>query len=227
MNHSRNYKYYDFILAGFVTILLCSNIIGAAKISQIGDFKFGAGILFFPISYIFGDILTEVYGYARARRVVWSGFGALIFASFMSWIIVSMPVGEGWKNQEAYNTIFGQTPRIAFASLISYWAGELTNSYTLAKLKVKTEGKHLWYRTIGSTVLGEAVDSVIFYPIAFLGVWETGLVIQVMITNYFLKVLWEVVNTPITYKVVNFLKKAESEDYFDHDTNFNPFSIDS
>lgn len=220
------YKYYDFVLASFVTILLCSNIIGAAKITQIGQFRFGAGILFFPVSYIFGDVLTEVYGYAKARRVVWSGFGALIFASFMSWIIVELPSGEGWQNQNAYQIIFGQTPRIALASLIAYWAGEFTNSYTLAKMKVFMDGKKLWARTIGSTILGEAVDSMIFYPIAFGNVWESNTIIQIMITNYILKVLWETINTPITYKIVAFLKKAESEDFYDKDTNFTPFSIE-
>jgi queuosine precursor transporter len=223
----RSYKYYEFVMAAFVTILLCSNLIGAAKVAQIGRFKFGAGVLFFPISYVFGDVLTEVYGYARARRVVWAGFSALIFASFMSWAILVFPPAEGWPNQEAYETVFGATPRIVLASLIAYFAGEFCNSYVLAKMKIWTEGRMLWSRTIGSTIAGELVDSLMFYPLAFLGVWRTDLVLQVLASNYLLKVGWEVLMTPFTYKVVNFLKRAESEDYYDRDTNFTPFSLET
>lgn len=228
----RNYRYYDFIMAAFVTTLLCSNMIGAAKISTIqlpwlGSFTFGAGILFFPISYIFGDILTEVYGYARARRVVWSGFGALIFASIMSWVVLALPPANGWPHQAAYEIALGSTPRIVFASIIAFWAGELTNSFTLAKMKLWTRGSWLWTRTIGSTVVGEAVDSIIFYPVAFWGVWDNSLVLQVMVTNYFLKTLWEVINTPITYRIVAWLKRVEQEDYYDWKTNFTPFSLDA
>jgi queuosine precursor transporter len=223
----RTYKYFDFVMAGFVTILLCSNFIGAAKVTQIGGVTFGAGILFFPISYIFGDILTEVYGYARARKVVWSGFAALLFASFMSWFIVTIPPAPGWPNQAAYEVAFGQAPRIALSSLVAFWAGEFSNSFVLAKMKLKTEGKFLWMRTIGSTIVGEGVDSLIFYPLAFGGLWAHDTVVQVMVTNYLLKVLWEVVNTPITYKIVAFLKRAEHEDYYDRDTNFTPFSLET
>jgi queuosine precursor transporter len=222
----RAYKYYDLVMALFVTILLCSNVIGAAKVATVWGFTFGAGVLFFPVSYIFNDVLTEVYGYARARKVVWAGFGAIIFASFMSWVIVALPPAAGWKDQAAYQSVFGQTPRIVLASLTAFFVGEFSNSYVLAKLKIRTAGRHLWVRTIGSTVVGEAVDSVIFYPVAFLGVWEPQLVLQVMISNYMIKVAWEAVITPVTYKVVNFLKRAEDEDYFDHKTNFTPFSID-
>jgi uncharacterized integral membrane protein (TIGR00697 family) len=222
---SKNYKYYDLVMAAFVTILLCSNIIGSQKVATLGGFKFGAGILFFPISYIFGDILTEVYGYARARKVVWAGFAALAFASFMSWVIVALPPGAGFHNQDAVEVIFGSTPRIALASLFAFWCGEFCNSYTLAKMKVWTEGKALWSRTIGSTVVGEFVDSVIFYPLAFLGIWDTSTVIIVMINDYMIKVLWETVCTPITYRIVSFLKRAEGEDYFDTNTNFTPFSL--
>jgi uncharacterized integral membrane protein (TIGR00697 family) len=222
----RAYKYFDLVMAAFVTILLCSNVIGAAKVAQIGTFKFGAGVLFFPLSYVFGDVLTEVYGYARARRVVWAGFSALIFASFMSAIILKFPPAEGWPNQAAYETVFGATPRIVFASLIAYFAGEFCNSYVLAKMKIWTEGRMLWMRTIGSTIAGELVDSLIFYPLAFLGSWPTSLVVTVLFSNYLLKVGWEVVMTPFTYKVVNFLKRVEHEDYFDRDTNFTPFSIE-
>lgn len=221
----RAYKYYDLVMAAFVTVLLCSNIIGAAKVANIAGFNVGAGILFFPISYVFGDILTEVYGYARARKVVWAGFGALIFASIMSTVIVKLPPASTWPNQQVYETVFGQTPRIALASLVAFWMGEFTNSFVLAKMKIWTRGRMLWTRTIGSTIAGEAVDSLVFYPLAFLGWWPTELVFKVMATNYALKVAWEVILTPITYKVVGFLKRAEHEDYFDRDTNFTPFSL--
>lgn len=222
----RVYKYYDLVMALFVTILLCSNVIGAAKVATVWGFTFGAGVLFFPVSYIFGDILTEVYGYARARKVVWAGFGAIIFASFMSWVVVSLPPADGWNDQRAYQTVFGQTPRIVFASLIAFFAGEFANSFVLAKMKVKTGGRFLWARTIGSTIVGEGVDSLVFYPVAFLGVWDRSLVLQVMLSNYMIKVLWEAAVTPITYQVVGFLKRAEQEDYYDINTNFTPFSIE-
>ena len=220
------YKYYDLVMALFVTILLCSNVIGAAKVATVWGFTFGAGVLFFPISYIFNDVLTEVYGYARARKVVWAGFGAIVFASFMSWVIVTLPPAMGWNDQQAYETVFGQTPRIVFASLSAFFVGEFANSYVLAKMKLRTNGRHLWMRTIGSTIVGEAVDSMVFYPAAFLGVWDYHLVLQVMISNYTIKCAWEALVTPVTYKVVNFLKRAEQEDYYDHKTNFTPFSIE-
>jgi queuosine precursor transporter len=220
------YKYYDLVMALFVTILLCSNVIGAAKVATVWGFSFGAGVLFFPISYIFNDVLTEVYGYARARKVVWAGFGAIIFASFMSWVVVALPPAADWHDQLAYETVFGQTPRIVFASLTAFFVGEFANSYVLAKLKIKTNGRHLWVRTIGSTIVGEGVDSMVFYPVAFFGVWEPRLLVQVMISNYTIKVLWEAIVTPVTYRVVNFLKRAENEDYYDHKTNFTPFSIE-
>ena len=228
MSHVRKrlYKYYDLVMALFVTILLCSNVIGAAKVATVWGFTFGAGVLFFPISYIFNDVLTEVYGYARARKVVWAGFGALIFASFMSWVVVTLPPASGWNDQRAYEAVFGQTPRIVFASLTAFFVGEFANSYVLAKMKVKTSGRHLWMRTIGSTIVGEGVDSLVFYPVAFLGFWETDLVMRVMVSNYVIKVLWEAIVTPVTYQVVGFLKRAEQEDYYDRETNFTPFSIE-
>lgn len=232
----RVYKYYDLVMAAFVTVLLCSGVIGVQKVSSIGPFhvgsfeiparSFGTAILFFPLSYLFGDILTEVYGYARSRRVIWAGFGGLIFAAFMSWVVVNMPPAAGWKGQEAYEMIFGNTPRIVMASLFAFWGGEFTNSFVLAKMKLLTKGRWLWSRTIGSTIAGEAVDSIIFYPLAFMGVWSGAQVIEVMISNYLLKVGWEALATPVTYRIVNFLKRAESEDYYDRDTNFNPFSLE-
>jgi uncharacterized integral membrane protein (TIGR00697 family) len=221
----RTYRYYDLVMAAFVTVLLCANLIGAAKVAQVGGFTFGAGVLFFPISYVFGDVLTEVYGYARARKVVWAGFGALAFASFMSWATLAFPPAPGWPHQAAYETVFGGTPRIVLASLVAYFGGEFCNSYVLAKMKLATRGRLLWSRTIGSTVVGEAVDSAVFYPLAFLGTWDTELVLRVMVSNYLLKVAWEAVMTPVTYRVVNFLKRAESEDYFDRRTDFTPFSL--
>jgi uncharacterized integral membrane protein (TIGR00697 family) len=221
----RTYRYYDLVMAAFVTVLLCANLIGASKVATLFGFTFGAGVLFFPISYIFGDVLTEVYGYARARKVVWAGFGAMIFASFMSFVILRFPPAEGWPHQAAFETVFGGTPRIVMASLVAYFCGEFCNSFVLAKMKVRTDGRMLWLRTIGSTIVGEAVDSLIFYPLAFLGVWSPDLVIKVMISNYVLKVAWEAVMTPFTYRIVNFLKRAEHEDYFDRDTDFTPFSL--
>jgi uncharacterized integral membrane protein (TIGR00697 family) len=214
-------------MAAFVTVLLCSGVIGVQKVSKIGSFEFGTAILFFPLSYVFGDILTEVYGYARSRRVIWAGFGALIFAAFMSWFVVKMPAAPGWTGQECYETIFGNTPRIVFASLIAFWAGEFTNSFVLAKMKIKTRGRWLWTRTIGSTIVGEGVDSLIFYPLAFLGVWPNWLVVKVLVSNYAMKVAWEIIVTPVTYRIVNFLKRAEKEDYYDRQTNFNPFTLET
>jgi len=220
-------------MAAFVAVLLCSNLIGVPKVSYVhlpyvGEYIYGAGVLFFPISYFFGDILTEVYGYKRSRRVIWAGFGAMVFASVMSFIVTSLPPARtmGPEQVAAVNTIFGQTWRIALASLSAFWLGEFANSFVLAKMKVKTDGKWLWTRTIGSTAVGEAVDSLIFYPVAFLGTWSNEQVVSVMIGNYFIKVMWEVIATPLTYKVVGFLKRVEHEDYFDRDTDFNPFVLD-
>jgi queuosine precursor transporter len=230
--NTRQYKYFDLLMAAFVAVLLCSNLIGVQKVSYVtlpfyGNYIYGAGVLFFPISYLFGDILTEVYGYKRSRRVIWAGFGALIFASLMSFVVTSLPPASTMspEQQGAVNMIFGQTWRIVAASLLGFWAGEFVNSFVLAKMKIFTEGKHLWMRTIGSTFAGEAVDSAIFYPIAFLGTWSNEQVISVMVGNYFLKVLWEVLVTPLTYLIVNRLKRAEHEDFYDRNTDFNPFTL--
>jgi queuosine precursor transporter len=222
---ARTYRYYDLVMAAFVTVLLCANLIGASKVATLGGFTFGAGVLFFPISYVFGDVLTEVYGYARARKVVWAGFGAMIFASFMSLVILAFPPAEGWPHQAAFETVFGGTWRIVGASLVAYFSGEFCNSFVLAKMKIRTEGRFLWLRTIGSTIVGEACDTVVFYPLAFYGSWSNDVLLKVMIANYCIKVGWEVVATPITYRVVNALKRAEQEDYFDTETDFTPFSL--
>ena len=223
----RNYKYYDLIMAAFVTVLLCSNLIGVAKVADVGGFKFGTGNLFFPLSYLFGDILTEVYGYARSRRVVWAGFAALVFASLMSTVVIAFPPAAGYTGQAALESIFGSTGRIVGASILAYFIGEFANSYVLARLKVRTNGRFLWLRTIGSTLVGEAVDTLIFYPLAFYGSWSTPDLIAVMQANYCIKVGWEILATPLTYRIVRALKKAEGEDFYDRDTNFTPFSLDA
>lgn len=231
---ARNYKYYDLIMAAFVAVLLCSNLIGVHKVSSVnlpfyGEYIYGAGVLFFPISYVFGDILTEVYGYARSRKVIWAGFGALIFASLMSLVVTNLPTAKTMSPEQvqAINLIFGQTPRIVLASLTAFWMGEFVNSFVLAKMKLWAQGKNLWMRTIGSTVLGEIADSLVFYPVAFYGLWSNEQLISVMIGNYFIKVLWEIVATPLTYAIVGFLKRAEHEDFYDKETDFNPFSLET
>jgi queuosine precursor transporter len=223
----RHFRYYDFVMAAFVAVLLLSNVIGAAKPAALDiggeQWVFGAGILFFPLGYVIGDVLTEVYGYARARRVIWAGFVGLIFMAFMSWVVVALPPASGWEGQAAYEAVFGQVWRIVAASITAFWAGEFVNSYVMARMKIWTAGKHLWTRTIGSTVVGQGVDSLIFYPLAFWGVWSNEQVIIVMITNWLLKVGWEVVLTPVTYLVVGWLKNKEGVDIFDQDTDFSPF----
>jgi len=227
---NRPLRYFDFVMAAFVSILLLSNVLGAGKVAvinlpAIGPWPFGAGILFFPIGYVIGDILTEVYGYARARRCIWAGTAALLFMAFMSWVVVALPPAKDWGGQAAYEQVFGQVPRIIFASITAFWAGEFVNSYVLARMKVMTQGKHLWTRTIGSTIAGQGVDSLIFYPLAFWGAegWTTDLVLKVLITQWVLKVSWEVILTPVTYIVVNALKKREGLDIFDERTDFTPF----
>ena len=218
-----HFRYYDFVMAAFCVVLVLSNVVGAAKVATLGGLTFGAGILFFPLSYVLGDVLTEIYGYARARRVIWAGFGATLFAAIMCWVIVVMPPAPGWKGQEVYEAAFGQVWRIVGASVIAFWAGEFVNSYVLARMKILTAGRHLWSRTIGSTIFGQGIDSLIFYPLAFAGVWTTEQVVTVMFTNWGLKVLWEVVLTPVTYAVVGFLKRREGVDVFDEGTHFTPF----
>jgi uncharacterized integral membrane protein (TIGR00697 family) len=226
-------------MAGFVTVLLCSNMIGPGKscifelpfaIPLIGSaLIFGAGNLFFPISYIFGDILTEVYGYARARKVIWAGFAAMLFYVLMSQVVIRMPPNpdEPYNRiiQPALETVFGSGWRIVGASILAFWLGDFVNSYVLAKMKLLTRGRFLWMRTIGSTFVGQFVDSAVFYPLAFGGLWTAQTIIAVVLFNWFLKTMVEVVFTPLTYLIVNALKRAENEDYYDRQTNFTPFSL--
>jgi len=232
MSEQRSYRYYEFVMVAFVTVLICSNLIGPAKIAQldlpvIGTFIIGAGALFFPISYVFGDILTEVYGYARARKVIWAGFAGLGFASFMAVVVVALPPAPFWQHQGAYEVAFGSTWRIVAASMVAYFCGEFVNSYVLAKMKILTAGRWLWTRTIGSTVAGEAVDSALFYPLAFYGsgIIPDDKLLLVMLAQFLAKVGVEVAFTPVTYKVVGWLKRVEHEDYYDRKTDFNPFTL--
>ena len=232
MTTRHNYRYYEFVMAAFVTVLICANLIGPAKIAQLdlpllGVVTFGAGVLFFPISYVFGDILTEVYGYARARRVIWAGFAGLGFASFMATVVVALPPAPFWTHQAAYEVAFGNAPRIVAASMIAYFCGEFVNSYVLAKMKIATRGRWLWTRTIGSTIAGEAVDSALFYPLAFYGagIIPDDKLPMVMAAQFVAKVGVEVLLTPVTYKIVNFLKRAEQVDHYDRDTDFSPFAL--
>jgi uncharacterized integral membrane protein (TIGR00697 family) len=226
----RPFRYFDLVMAAFVTILLLSNVIGAGKVATvdlpgIGAWPFGAGILFFPLAYVIGDVLTEVYGFARARRCIWAGFAALLFMAFMAQVVVALPPAAGWDGQAAYEKVFGQVPRIALASIVAFWAGEFVNSVVLAKMKLWTKGRHLWSRTIGSTVVGQGVDSLIFYPLAFWGVWDGDTLLVVLLTQWALKVAWEALLTPVTYAVVGWLKRREGVDVFDVGTDFTPFQL--
>jgi len=225
-------RYFDFVMVAFVVILLLSNVLGAGKravvdLPFVGAWPFGAGILFFPISYVIGDVMTEVYGYGRARRCIWVGTVALLFMVFMSYVVVALPPDAGWTGQAAYEAVFGQVPRIVLASICAFWAGEFTNSFVLARMKVWTKGRHLWTRTIGSTIFGEGVDSLIFYPLAFYGApdWPVHAMLAVMLSQFVLKVSWEVLLTPFTYLVVGFLKRREGMDVYDAHTNFTPFRV--
>lgn len=228
--HDRPLLYYDYIMAAFVAILLLSNIIGASKpavvdLPFIGPWSFGAGVLFFPFSYIIGDVLTEVYGYARARRVIWVGFSALIFMAFMAAVVVAMPPAKDWPGQPAYEFVFGNSWRIVLASMTAFWAGEFANSFVLAKMKLLTGGKMLWTRTIGSTIVGQGLDSLIFYPLAFYGLagWPIDQLGEIVLSQFLLKTGWEALLTPVTYFVVNHLKRAEGLDVYDETTDFTPF----
>ena len=220
----KNYKYLGAISVFFVSILLISDV-ASSKIVDLKWFTFDGGTLLFPLSYIFGDVLTEVYGYKRSRQVIWLGFAMTLLMSIIFIVVGKLPPATGWDNQAAYDAILGLTPRIVIASLIAYFAGEFSNSFILAKMKIWTKGKMLWARTIGSTIVGEFLDSTLFIVIAFWGVFPTSLIVTLIISNYIFKTAVEVLFTPLTYKVIGFLKKHESEDYYDVDTNFNPFSV--
>jgi uncharacterized integral membrane protein (TIGR00697 family) len=225
----RQYRYYDFCMVGFVTVLLCSNLIGPAKVCVVAGLSFGAGNLFFPISYIFGDVLTEVYGYARARKVIWAGFAAMLFATLMSLAVLHIPPDptafNTHKIQPALQEVFGSTWRIVLASILAFWIGDFVNSYVMARMKVWTRGRHLWSRTIGSTMVGQLVDSAVFYPVAFGGEFPTSLLLGLAAFNFVFKVGVEVLFTPVTYRVVGWLKRVEQEDYYDKHTKFTPFSL--
>lgn len=227
---AHHFRYYDYVMAAFVTVLLLSNVLGAGKravvdLPLIGLWPFGAGILFFPVSYIIGDVLTEVYGYARARRCIWVGFAATLFMAVMSYVVVALPPADDWTGQAAYEAVFGQVPRIVFASITAFWAGEFANSFVMARMKLWTNGKYLWTRTIGSTIVGQGLDSLIFYPLAFYGApdWPTEQILLVMLSQFILKTGWEALLTPVTYAVVGALKRREGVDVFDKGTDFTPF----
>ena len=217
-------RYLDFITAGFVAVLLVSNV-SSAKIVQVGPFTFDGGTVLFPLAYILGDILTEVYGYARSRRVIWIGFFWVALAAVTFALVDWLPVVEGAAGSDSFHAVLGQTPRIVAASLLAYVCGEFVNSFVLARMKVMTEGRWLWTRTVASTLLGQAVDTSIFLAVAFLGVLEPELLLALLISNYIFKVGVEVLMTPVTYAVVGWLKRAEGIDIFDRDTDFNPFRV--
>lgn len=226
MNEPREagFQYFDLIMALFVAVLLISNV-ASTKIVTLGPFTFDGGTLLFPVSYIFGDILTEVYGYRRSRRVIWAGFGAAALMAGVFALVGALPPAEGWDHQQAYRTILGSTPRIVIGSLIAYFVGEFSNSYTLARMKVMTRGRWLWSRTIGSTLVGEGVDTIIFVTIAFAGTMPASLLWSIIISNYIFKVGLEAAMTPVTYRITNTLKQTEQQDVFDSETDFNPFKI--
>lgn len=221
---TRQYKYFEIIIAFFVAILLVSNIV-SSKIISFGAFSFAGGIIVFPLSYIFGDVLTEVYGYKNSRKVIWLGFATNILMAIILMVVGALPSSPNWHDQASYEKILGLTPRIVVASLLGYFAGEFSNSFVLAKMKILTRGKWLWTRTIGSTVVGEFVDTAIFITVAFSGILPQGLMVTIILSNYIFKTLFETIFTPLTYIVVNWLKKAENEDYFDKKTDFNPFVL--
>ena len=227
----RRFRYFPYVMAAFVAILLLSNLIGASKPSYVTlpngvQWSFGAGVLFFPVSYIIGDVLTEVYGFANARRVIWTGFAALLFMAFMAAVVVALPPAADWPGQDAYEFVFGNSWRIVLASMVAFWVGEFANSFVLAKLKVLTAGRFLWLRTIGSTVVGQGLDSLIFYPLAFHGLagWPIEQLWQVVLSQWLIKTAWEALLTPVTYAIVGFLKRREGVDVFDTKTDFSPFA---
>src|SRR2546423_12279434 len=221
----RNFRYYDILVHVFVVVLLISNLVGS-KICAIGPFRISCAQLLFPITYIFGDVFTEVYGYAGSRRAIWVGFGSSALLAVMGMITVALPPHPDWRSQEAFAVVFGFVPRIVVASLIAYWAGEFANSYVMAKMKLLTDGKYLWMRTIGSTVVGQAVDTVIVIVLAFAGRESLSTMVNLILSGYFAKVAYEAAATPVTYGVVNSLKRAEGLDVYDRSISFTPFKTD-
>lgn len=220
----RNYRYYSLVMAAFVAVVLISNV-ASSKFLVFGPFTFDGGTLLFPISYIFGDILTEVYGYRASRRVIWTGFGTAILMASTFAVVGALPAAPGWPNQKAYEAILGTTPRIVLGSLVAYWAGSFSNAIIMAKMKLLTHGRWLWMRTIGSTLVGEGVDSVLFVLIAFLGTLPTSTIWVGILSNYVFKCGIEAAMTPVTYWVVRVLKRSEHEDAYDRTTDFNPFKL--
>lgn len=218
------YRYLDLIMVAFVIVLMISNVV-STKILVLGPFTFDGGTILFPLSYIFGDVLTEVYGYKRSRRVIWAGFGAISIMAVVFALVGALPPAEGWEHQAAYEAILGMTPRIVIASLLAYIAGEFSNSWVLAKMKILTRGQWLWARTIASTLVGQGVDTLLFVFAAFYGLLPRELLLSVLISNYLFKCGLEAILTPVTYRVVNGLKRVEQEDYYDYDTDFSPFKI--
>jgi uncharacterized integral membrane protein (TIGR00697 family) len=221
----KSFKYFDLLLGIFVAILLISNI-ASTKILTLWKFTFDGGTILFPLSYIFGDVLTEVYGYKRSRRVIWTGFFCALLMSLVLYVVQILPPAADWPNQQAYENLIGFIPRIVLASLVAYFAGEFSNSYLLSRLKIKTKGRYLWLRTISSTLLGEGIDTMLFCLIAFYGSMPDGLLLTIIISNYIFKCSVEVLFTPLTYLFTNFLKKQEHEDHYDHGISYNPFTMD-
>lgn len=217
-----NFRYFDVIMAFFVAVLLISNL-ASTKIVTIWMFTFDGGTILFPLSYIFGDILTEVYGYQRSRKVIWTGFGAALLMSLVLWVVQELPAAPDWPNQQAYESLLGFVPRIVLASLIAYFAGAFSNAFLMSKLKIKTGGKYLWVRTIGSTLIGEGIDTAIFCMVAFYGTMPNEILVAIIISNYIFKCGVEIIFTPATYSLVKFLKKKEQTDVFDVGISYNPF----
>lgn len=229
---NQRFRYFDLLMALFVAVLLVSNVASAAKIVNLGlpVLTFDAGTLLFPISYVFGDVLVEVYGYRRSRRVIWAGFGSAALLSVTLAVVRALPGEAQWTadvGTQAFDSVLGTlaSGRIVAASLVAYFAGEFSNAYIMARMKIRTKGRWLWARTIGSTLVGELVDTLLFVSIAFLGVWPLTLVIQIIISNYLFKCFVEIAVTPLTYRLVSFLKRAEGVDFYDYGTDFNPFRV--
>ena len=224
MENRKSFRYFDILLGVFVAILLISNI-ASTKILILWKFTFDGGTILFPLSYIFGDVLTEVYGYQRSRRVIWTGFFGAFLMSAVLYIVQILPPAADWPNQEAYEKLLGFVPRIVLGSLLAYFAGEFSNSFIMSRLKIRTRGKFLWVRTIGSTLVGEGIDTMIFCLVAFYGLLSNGLLISVIVSNYIFKCGVEILFTPATYLIVGFLKRKEHEDHYDHGISYNPFTL--